>query len=95
MKKLIFFMVLVSLSIPDLLAQIKLSDRSKFNDVKWQQTYGESSDDNATCIIKTMDNGFAITGNTHTTGVNSADIFLLKLNTDGSVLWGKKTWNLC
>ncbi|MEO0211503.1 MAG: hypothetical protein ABIN66_06575 [candidate division WOR-3 bacterium] len=53
------------------------------------KTYGGTSTDWAFSIIQTTDGGYAVTGYTTSFGVGNEDFFLLKLNPDGSLAWGK------
>ena len=63
----------------------------------WQKTYGGSNDEKAYKAINTSDNGFAIAGyNKSTDGdlTNNEgfeDVFILKLDTDGNILWQTTT----
>ena len=64
-------------------------------DTVWTKCYGGSSDDYASEIMETADNGFIIAGATEsadgdvTGNHGSYDFWLLKLNSDGDSLWTK------
>ena len=55
----------------------------------WQETYGGTSVEYATCITNTFDGGFAVTGYTYSYGYGNSDICLLKLHHNGSLQWVK------
>jgi len=55
--------------------------------VDWQQTYGGSYDDVACSISQTNDGGYILAGNTESFGAGLIDIWVLKLNSNGSVEW--------
>ena len=64
-------------------------------DIEWEKTYGGSNNDEAKNIQQTTDGGYIVAG--HTKSVNgdisnnhgSTDIWLLKLNSNGSLNWQK------
>jgi uncharacterized delta-60 repeat protein len=57
--------------------------------VAWQKTYGGSSTDDTHSIQQTSDGGYIVGGRTYSFGAGVGDIWLLKLNSDGSVAWQK------
>ncbi len=59
-------------------------------DVDWQNTYGSSMHDSANSIQQTSDGGYIVAGET-AFGAGSGDIWVLKLNADGS-LTGPNAW---
>jgi hypothetical protein len=65
------------------------SINSVFSNELWQETYGGSSVEYATCITNTFDGGFAVTGYTYSYGYGNYDICLLKLHHNGSLQWVK------
>jgi len=58
-------------------------------DVVWQKTYGGSYDDYAKSIQQTSDGGYIVAGYTDSFGVGWTDIWVLKLNANGDVVWQK------
>ncbi len=53
----------------------------------WATTCGEdSSDDVGRCIVQSSDKGYAVVGGTHSVS-GSADVYLIKMDTLGNVLW--------
>ena len=58
-------------------------------EVIWQKTYGGNSTDFGHCIQKTLDNGYIMVGYTSSFGAGSADVWILKINETGDVIWQK------
>jgi len=54
----------------------------------WAATYGGSDDEEATSILQTSDGGYIVAGYTNSFG-SGGDIWILKLNENGSVEWQK------
>ncbi|MCP4631381.1 MAG: T9SS type A sorting domain-containing protein [candidate division Zixibacteria bacterium] len=59
-----------------------------FGDTLWTHTYGGIEGDGAHCIIPTNDGNYILAGGTASFG-NNGDIFLIKINPDGDVIWQK------
>ena len=57
--------------------------------VAWQKTYGGASSDGASSIRQTSDGGYIVAGGTNSFGAGEGDIWVLKLNSDGTVAWQK------
>ena len=55
--------------------------------VLWDETYGGEEDDEATHAILTNDSAVAITGHVDTADTNGIDMFLMKVDGNGNVLW--------
>ena len=56
--------------------------------VEWTKTYGfEGSDEYISGLIETDDNGYMITGSTSVNEGNYRDIYILKTDDEGTVLW--------
>lgn len=62
---------------------------NSFGDVIWYRTIGGASDDEATEIIAASDGGLLILGSTASYGAGGTDVFLVKINSSGSLLWQK------
>ena len=60
-------------------------------DIIWEQRFGGNGRDIVKSIIQTSDSGFAILANTSSYGAGSWDAWLIKLDSEGSLLW-KKTY---
>jgi len=55
----------------------------------WQKTYGGIKRDVATALQQTTDGGYILTGQTASFGVGVYDTLLLKLDSDGTIIWQK------
>ncbi|WP_304132310.1 T9SS type A sorting domain-containing protein [Ignavibacterium album] len=58
-------------------------------DTLWTKTYGGIENDNGNFVQQTFGGGFIIIGNTRSMGAGSSDILLLRITTNGNVLWTK------
>lgn len=63
--------------------------------IEWQKNYGGSEDDRASKIIQTSDGNFVVLGYTRsldnniTTNAGAQDFWLIKIDTNGNLLWEK------
>ena len=57
--------------------------------VVWQKTYGGAGDDFATSVQQTSDGAFIVAGNTNSFGAGGYDVWVLKLDPTGGVVWQK------
>ncbi len=55
----------------------------------WSRTYGGTEADYGYDITPTSDNGFVIVGSTCSFGNGKHDVYLLKVDDDGAVIWSK------
>ena len=55
----------------------------------WDRTYGGSATDRARAIIETGDGGFAVAGATESKGAGEFDVWLLKLDAVGELIWDR------
>lgn len=66
--------------------------------VQWQKTYGGPADDESHSVRQTLDGGYVVAGYTQSFGAGEYDIWVLKLNGDGTVQWqktfGGEDWDL-
>lgn len=53
----------------------------------WSKTYGGASNDNGWAILETADQGFVILGFTDSFGAGEMDIYLLRVDQAGQLLW--------
>jgi hypothetical protein len=60
-----------------------------FQGEKWNMTYGGSADDGAYSVIQTSEGGFAAAGFTASFGAGKMDMYLIKTDVDGKLLWSK------
>jgi len=54
-------------------------------DVVWQKTYGGAKDDWANAVVPTSDGGYVVAGATRSFGAGYEDVWVLKLDADGTV----------
>ncbi len=57
--------------------------------IQWQKTYGGSSAEVANSVQQTSDDGYVVAGATRSFGGGELDIWLLKLDSSGNILWQK------
>lgn len=57
--------------------------------VLWSKTFGGTNNDRAYFVEQTNDGGFIITGETESFGAGSVDAYLLKTDSNGTLLWSK------
>ncbi len=58
-------------------------------DIVWEKTYGGSSSDIACDIVATKDNGFLVLANTASKGSGWIDMWLVKIDAEGKLIWDK------
>ena len=61
---------------------IKINDKG---DKQWEKTFGGKDNDYGSCIIKTTDGGYAVSGATNSKGAGGYDFWLLKLDENGDL----------
>jgi hypothetical protein len=69
--------------------QILLVKTDSNGNVIWNQTYGGPGDTEANAVIQTSDGGYAVAGCTDTAGAGSLDFYLMKVNSNGVMLWNQ------
>jgi uncharacterized delta-60 repeat protein len=57
--------------------------------VEWDETFGGSNYDEASSLIQTDDDGYAIAGGTSSKGESGYDFWVIKLDSDGNKEWDK------
>ncbi len=55
----------------------------------WSKTFGGSADDRAYDVKQTTDGGYIVAGQTVSYGAGSMDVFLIKTDATGNMLWSK------
>lgn len=58
-------------------------------DVVWSKTYGGTGDDYGFIIQETNDNCFAMIGHTNSYGNGGNDVYFIKINSTGDILWSR------
>ena len=57
--------------------------------MQWNKTYGGTNIDDGYSLVKTLDGGFAIAGDTYSFGAGSSDAYSIKTDGDGNMQWNK------
>ncbi len=65
---------------------IKINDDG---DIQWAKTYGGTEYDGGVSVQQTSDGGYIIGGDTESYGEGERDVYLIKIDETGSVLWTK------
>jgi len=55
----------------------------------WAKTYGGTSSDWASSVQQTSDGGYIVVGTTYSFGAGGDDIFLIKTDANGNIIWAK------
>lgn len=56
-------------------------------EVIWQQQYGGSGYEEGTAVIETADRGFLVVGRTESSGAGDSDMYVVKTDASGRVIW--------
>jgi hypothetical protein len=60
-----------------------------YGNVTWGKTYGGSGGDYGESVIQTSDGGFAIAGYTNSFGAGGLDVYLVKTDLSGNLMWNR------
>lgn len=55
----------------------------------WKKYYGGLKNDSGQCLVQSPDNGYAIIGYTESYGNGGRDVYLIKTDAEGNLLWNK------
>ena len=58
-----------------------------YGDTLWTKTFGGDDPDFGNSVEQTTDGGYVITGFTYSIGFGKSDVWLIKTDSDGSVIW--------
>ncbi|MFX0039266.1 MAG: hypothetical protein ACFFCY_11815 [Promethearchaeota archaeon] len=53
----------------------------------WNQSFGGNSEDGGSQILEMPDDGFAVVGSTHSFDIGGGDLWLLRMDQNGTLLW--------
>ena len=70
-------------------ADVYLLKTDSPGNVMWTKTYGGSSSDYGYSVKQTFDGGFVIAGYTNSFGAGQFDLYVIKTDTNGSLVWSK------
>lgn len=62
---------------------------NSFGDILWTKTYGGTSIEAANQMQPTSDGGFIMVGYSFTFGAGNSDVFVIKTDQDGEIIWEK------
>ncbi len=68
---------------------IALIKTDSIGNIEWSKTFGGDYQDWAYSVQQTFDNGFVVLGSTLNFGINYSNIYLIKTDNFGNVLWSK------
>ncbi|MCC6012537.1 T9SS type A sorting domain-containing protein [Candidatus Caldipriscus sp.] len=57
--------------------------------ISWTKTYGGAGGDFSYSVQQTSDGGYIVAGGTNSFGAGGLDIFLIKTDADGNIIWAK------
>jgi len=70
-------------------ADIFLIKTDEKGNIQWAKTYGGRSWDDASSVQQTSDGGYIVAGGTYSFGAGGRDIFLIKTDAKGNIIWAK------
>jgi hypothetical protein len=70
-------------------ADIFLIKTDAKGNIQWAKTYGGATDDGAFSVQQTSDGGYIVAGTTDSFGTGEWDIFLIKTDANGNIIWSK------
>jgi len=66
---------------------VYLIKTDSYGNILWTRTFGGSDDDAGFSVTQTTDDGYIITGWTESFGSGKSDVYLIKTNAEGDILW--------
>jgi hypothetical protein len=70
-------------------ADVYLIKTDSLGNLRFSRTYGDSGDDRGFSVKQTSDGGYIIAGGTDSYGAGLADVYLIKTDSAGNLLWQK------
>ena len=86
-KRIIFISLLLSLI--GLMCLFVFAEKEALPIITWDRTYGGRGDDLAWFLIQTTDGGYAVAGFTSSKGAGDRDLWVIKLDNQGNMIWDK------
>jgi K+/H+ antiporter YhaU regulatory subunit KhtT len=62
-------------------------------DLVWEKTFGGALQDHGKSVIETSDGGYLVTGFTYSSGAGNDDMYLIKTDVSGNLVWEKTFGN--
>ena len=69
------------------LSSIYLIKTDSLGDTVWTKTYGGSGSESGRSVMQTADGGYIIVGNTNSSGNGYYDVYLIKTDNQGNIIW--------
>ena len=66
-----------------------LVETDSSGNMQWNKTYGGARDDFGSCLVKTSDGGYALGGWTLSFGSGGEDVWLVKTDSSGNMMWNR------
>jgi len=70
-------------------ADIWLIKTDMYGNVEWNQTYGGEGHEEAYSLVETSDGGYALAGTTDSFGAGGIDVWLVKTDAYGNIVWNR------
>jgi uncharacterized delta-60 repeat protein len=70
-------------------ADVYLIKTNSDGDLMWEKTFGGSNEDRGYSVQQTSDGGYIIAGYTNSYGAGGRNVYFIKTNSDGDLMWEK------